>query len=382
MAQSFPVNVRDYTGAALILPSGFPGQNDDIRARRRLLKNSNRSGAVKTIVVATATNSYTYTFYINGVLVTYTADGSATKIEIAAGIAAYINGNNFSLNNYVSAVSDGIDTVTITSSLTGEDFDLSLVDSKLTAAVVTAAGNASALNFGLIVCRNSTGEGAVVPSAVAAVAQVMHATPVQENSVNYELGVQLNDGTVYLATYTADGSATVQEIVEALTAQLNAMLPASTVVVTEDNVKCILTAEVAGTPFDVIVGSGGSTGVWTIATSVANVTANVSLLPVGVVEYQFGKPEANIPIDESFNVVTESERIWLKPEDAPSSITSTVYLRHTVNASDSTKKPGRIQFTQESGKAVALDAGTIELLSTTADNSGRYPFRIDHLRVA
>jgi len=386
MAQTFPINIRDYTGAALQIPSGFPGQNDDIRARRRVYGNSNRSGAVKTVTVDTATDSHTYTFYINGVLVTFTAGVGTTKILIAAGIAAYINGNDFSLNNYVSAVSDGVDTVTITSSLTGEDFDLSLIDSKLSSAVVTAAGNASALNFGLIVCRSADGSGAVVPSAVAAVAKVVNCTPVQENSANYELGVTLANGNTHIATYTSDGTATVQEIVEAIKAQLVLMLAteaaAYRVTASEDDTKVILTADTAGYDFEVIAGAGGNTGVWTIAEAVANVVANVNLIPAGVVEYKFGQPEANIPIDASFDVLTESERVWLKPEDAPTMITDTVYLRHTVNASDSTKEPGRIMFTQESGKAVPLDSDTIELLSTTSDDSGRYPFRIDHLRVA
>jgi hypothetical protein len=380
--QIFPLVQRGYMEPSLISPAGFPGTNEDIRARSRVYLNANRVAEVRKVVIDTATNSYTYEIFVNGILVSYTADGSATKPEIAAGLADKINGNDFPENNRVEAVSDGIDTVTITALQAGEAFELyTLQTSKMTASVVTSASTGAELDFGLLVCRSTDGSGVAVPAPVAAVAKVVHATPALEAEKEYNLGVVFN-GTIYLASYTSANPGTVKAIVEALVADLNAQLPASSVVATEDDTKVILTAEVAGADFDVLVGNEGTTGIWTLAVSVANVAAGFTQQFAGVVQYVPNRPFGNIQPDETLDVLTESGKVWLTPENAPSLITDTVYCRHTVSSLLASWKPGRIRFDSDSGKAVALDSSTIELLSTTPDSSGRYPFSIDKIRAA
>lgn len=103
------------------------------------------------------------------------------------------------------------------------------------------------------------------------VAQVSHVTfSSAANNSNYTVTISQDGAEIASETYTSDGSATAQEIVEGLTALLEAALPASTVAVTEDNTKLILTAEVAGVPFSVVASSTGAGVTATITANTAN----------------------------------------------------------------------------------------------------------------
>jgi hypothetical protein len=118
---------------------------------------------------------------------------------------------------------------------------------------------------------------AAIPQGWARATEV---TPTAVNSLTYLLTVHMTSGTYsglgFTATYIADGSASVQEICEGLVAQINALMPASTVIATEDNTKVILTAEVAGVGFEVDAGSS-TTAVVTISTTTANVALSGAL---------------------------------------------------------------------------------------------------------
>ncbi len=109
---------------------------------------------VAAIVVATAVNSTTYTYLMAGQTVTFTSDGSATKVEIAAGLTAAHNALPLAASVGV-AVSNGVDTITITGRAVNDDFAISEADANLTLSTTTAASAGSAIPFGIGVQRTS-----------------------------------------------------------------------------------------------------------------------------------------------------------------------------------------------------------------------------------
>ena len=212
---------------------------------------------VSTIVVDTAANLTEYVYSCGGGTVTFTSDASGTKIEIAAGLAAAHNALAAS-GSVAFAVSDGVDTVTITGREAGDDFAISESDGNLTLAAVTAASSGSAIPFGIGVVRSSfSGTGGECGLPSLGTAKVMTATPTAVNLAEYTITVTIDadgDGIpeVYVATYTGDASATLTEISAGLTLSGNGVMPANTVLFTDADPLITLTAEIPGTEFEAV----------------------------------------------------------------------------------------------------------------------------------
>lgn len=100
------------------------------------------------------------------------------------------------------------------------------------------------------------------------VSQITTLTPTAVNSATY--GVTINDKGH--TAYTADGSATVQEIVEGLVAILEDITIPEYVeaTYTEDNTKVIATGDSLGTPFTIVDASGGGGSIAVSTTTEAN----------------------------------------------------------------------------------------------------------------
>lgn len=106
-----------------------------------------------SITITAAANSTAYTVTINGVDCTYTSDSSATLAEIADGLAAAINATP-SVRAVLSASSNGVSVVTLTSLVSGLSYTLTESSANMTTAVVTANGSADAVSFGTLVVRS------------------------------------------------------------------------------------------------------------------------------------------------------------------------------------------------------------------------------------
>lgn len=261
-----------------------------------LINDAPRTPQVATCVVDTEANDTEYALTINGVELTFTSDGSGTKAEIAAGIAAAINDDPL-VNGLVSAASDGVDTVTVTARIGGLGFTISDSDANLTTTTTTANDTSDPVGFGCLVARvdSDPEKGAlcigtsfdakeveITPTLPSVVAKIVTLAPTAVNDAVYVVEVVI-DGVGYKAHYTADGSATAQEIVEGLATKLNDILPASTVAVTEDNTTLTFTAEVAGKSFTVGYGDSSATIDWTYSdTTAASRTAVPQLYFVDV----------------------------------------------------------------------------------------------------
>jgi hypothetical protein len=130
----------------------------------------------------------------------------------------------------------------------------------------------------------------LLPSTANDTLKVVHATPTATNSATYDVAVSfdLGDGQgrrTVTASYTADGSATVQEIVEALQVKLDSGFPANSIAVTEDDAKIIFTSEVPN--LDFVVTATASTTAWTVTVA----TEIVPLRFLGVSVYSASVPQ-------------------------------------------------------------------------------------------
>jgi hypothetical protein len=123
----------------------------------RPLTAGGASQKVSTITVTLAVNDTPYAYTVVGEAIGYTSDAVATLPEIADGLAAAHNANSTAAARCI-AVSDGVDTVTITAVETDDDFAISEADANLTLATPTAASAGSAIPFGIGVQEPTIGE--------------------------------------------------------------------------------------------------------------------------------------------------------------------------------------------------------------------------------
>jgi len=304
-----------------------------------LVNDSPRTAQVATITVDTVSNSAVYTCVLDGVSVSYTADGSATDAEIVAGLVAAINSEPL-VSGKVLATATSATVVTVTARLAGTSFTLTDADAKITTATTTANDEADPIPFGVGVIRDTAGRTAKRALAASITARACVITPTAVNSAVYNVTIQYG-GISYPATYTADGSATVQEIVEGLTAAVNAAMPASSVIATEDNAVLTLTAEVAGEDFGVSVGPNLAQAAFT-GQRLSDIFCGVTVLD-HMQANEHGGYAANATMS-----VAKRRRIYVDTEDDVASAT-TVYMR-----TGGTGTVGAFRGSANSG-AVALD---------------------------
>ena len=250
--------------------------NDEIRTGINKSPQVVQSG---TIVVGGATNSHAYIVVINGVSVTYTSDGTALVAEIADGLAVAINAEP-QVRGDVSAVSTGVDTVTVTGGWPGRAFTMTTADGQLTATeAVTAAAVAIAIDFARAVCLTGFGgQGRDDLVALAASglfsAQVATLTPTFVSGAVLTVTVnEVRDGKkVQLFSVSETSATNLATTLAALLAGLNTGLPANSVNVTGGSTNLVFTAEVLGLEFEVLVSSDDSgasvpTGLTPVATT-------------------------------------------------------------------------------------------------------------------
>lgn len=241
---------------------------------------------VTTCQITSPSNStlYTLTVTVDGQSYdnTYTSDGSATGTEIAANLQDALAADA-RLGNVLVAT-DSTDTITLTGRVPGQSFTVSLSPSADgTILNTTSAAEAGSIPFGRgVVQRASFPKQGKLPSTSDDTLKVVHATPgAATNAATYNVTVtyDLGDGQgrrAVSADYTADGSATIKEICDALQAKLDSGFPSNSIAVTDDDEKLIFTSEVPN--LDFVVAATSSTTAWTVTVA----TALVPLRFVGV----------------------------------------------------------------------------------------------------
>ena len=218
------------------------------------LNSDPQAKAVKVCTVSAATNDKVYTFTINSVDVSYTADASATIAEIAAGLHAAVDLEP-AVRGSVVLTSDAT-TCTLTAVYPGVDFTFTEADAELSIATSTAAASADAIPFAVGVADNGVDAGGsrlcrlVQTSAFSAQVATIAVTYVAGAShiVTVARPATLDSWSTLVVSDTDDDTTAT-----AIRAAVNAMLPASTMIATGATDEVILTAEILGDEFEVTV---------------------------------------------------------------------------------------------------------------------------------
>lgn len=356
------------TGPSSTLLAGMiPDLDGGPRAVRSLTNNA-KAAQVETLQ-ATGT-SYALTMTRGGVSRTFGASGLADATASAVHLKAAIEADGIA-SGWVS-LSRVTDTITATSRGLGTGYDVTYgTETNITLVETVAASDGVSVGFGLAVMHSATAGKGERPTKTTAVAQVWHLTPTVANTTTYSAFVRLSDGRTYAASAVGDGSDTVQEVVELLTPLLNAQLPASTVVVTEDNAKMILTSEVAGTPFTAGAGSNSASAVWTIAESVANVIPDFTRPIAGFAVRSNsvaatpnyaggdGTPASEYPSGAEMAVMAAGAIVALTDDTV--SRFDPVYVRITATGNE---KVGSVRNDSDSGDCILLEGARFDQAGT------------------
>lgn len=243
---------------------------------------------VSTITVDTVTNSATYTVTIEGIDVSYTADGSAVNTEIVAGIIAAIEADP-AVSMHVTAAATSSTVITLTGRTAGLAFTVTDADAKLTCATTTAADEADPIGFGrLLIDQGVDGDGSRLGALAASgslTAQVdSWAITYEAVLINVEIIV---DGVAYQVSHTM--ATDLDTSIDALVVKINGVamgLPAATVIATANAgtaTALVLTSEVAGKPFTSRVWLGvGATVAAPVLTQTAPISSNINRCALGI----------------------------------------------------------------------------------------------------
>lgn len=244
---------------------GIPGMLVDMSRQidRDVLINSDPEAAeLYTCVIDTATNSVVYGVNLTApvaVSVSFTADSSATKIEIAAGLAAAWN-TAPQARAIAEAVSDGVDTVTFTGVFAGVPFTMEEDESAalMTLTNTTNATEADAVPFGrAMISLEYQANGypnplGIIAKSSALTAQLDTLTPIYSAGERYSVTIEVK-GERY--QFHVDEDTNIATTCTAIAAAINLTMPAATVIAAGTATTVTLTAELAGLPFKTSAGS-------------------------------------------------------------------------------------------------------------------------------
>lgn len=210
-------------------PTMVPGRagmlaDDGERDVVSLINDNPRAAQVTDVVVDTAANSTKYSFTIDGVEISYTSDGSATKTEIANGLADAVNAEPL-VNGLVSAESDGTDTVTITARIAGVGYEYSESDANLSSTATTANAEADPVWFGAPVVRDTDDARygrALKSTAITQRSIVTTFGGTAENDKLLHITLRVGEH-VYNTSYDTGGAATLANIAQGVRDAINAL---------------------------------------------------------------------------------------------------------------------------------------------------------------
>lgn len=343
------------------IEKGLPGQpfGDD----PHILSRVNQDGQAKQIekvTVDSAANNTDYTITLNGVGVTYTSGGSATKTSIRDGLIQAVKDEPL-VSGSVEPESDTSDSFTLTSIYPGQSFSFSESDSNLSSSQTQSAADATAFDFGRAVIPDGidlSDQAARVAKAASLTAAKVVVDVADANGDTYYVFVEV-DGQTYRAEFTSAGAGN-STLANELQSDLNGALPTEAVDVTVNGSnQLVLTAELAGKPIDEVSvdvdgGNGGS-----IAINSDNrgrmTDINEALVGVSAIKTLSDYPRdgadggAQIGPNDPYDVV-EGGQIVVETEDAVSE-GDDVYVRLSANGS----------LDQLGGFRASSDTGCVEL---------------------
>lgn len=226
-----------------------------------------------TVTVSGATDAkvYTVSFSYTGDdgrliegSVSHTAQTSATTTTVATGIKAAWNASALASSLGYATSSSAV--VTITSRSILNTFTVSDSDAQLACASSGGATPAH-IPYGRLVYRPASDAKLLELNATNLSALTYTLTPAAVNSQTYTVFIDIPGIGVWPNVTAGDGSATVTEIVDAFVAIINGLVPANSIVASNDSDTLLLTSEVDGLWFRAGGGSSSASATWTVATN-------------------------------------------------------------------------------------------------------------------
>ena len=350
------LGARDVPSRALQALIGQWAYNDPLNAARSVFNSDPQAVQVDTITVDTGTNSHEYTFEIEGVEVSYTADGSTSTTEVATGLAAAWNDSaDAGAYGYASSVSA---VVTITGWTPDLDYTIDQVDALCTLASVTVAAAADAVPHGRLMIarsRDTTDPHSVLACLAKSsklTAQVDTLTVTYASGEVYYVGITI-EGVRYSVGVAADtDTATTQA---AIVTAINAMMPANTVLAAGSSPSVTLTAEVAGKAFVVDLGlKSGTTARLSIAHTTSGVLTDVNRAAVGIAMWS--------PSNES-TTIGDSTPSWPANQGVMVATKGVIWVESAQSISDGDPVYVELGVTADNGKLFNTTTATRVLLT-------------------
>jgi hypothetical protein len=249
-------------------------------------------GAVQVdlMTITNYVNAKKLEWTFDGVAFSYTMTAADTNVTgVAASIVTQLQAEPIFGGRFYATSVAGVIT------LTGRSFSQGwtllatgtwAADNAITNSVALAAG--SALPFGRLTVQDGQITGAIdmkgkLASAANLTARAVKLTPTigTDTGTLFQVSVTVA-GVTYLGSYTGDGSATVKEVVEGLVADLNAKLPAQTVVATEDDTSMTLTSELAGLDFVYGFGANQAANTWAVTSDNSTASCDINQAAIGI----------------------------------------------------------------------------------------------------
>lgn len=221
-----------------------------------------QAAQVTTVTVTDQGDNDDVTITIDSIDVTINTGTGLDAAGIGALLAAAINAEGL-IRSHVIATFDTL-TLTLTGTTPGLAFDVSIANDASTVlsavTAVTAADEADPVPFGRAVVHQgfSSGESerlVATPYAALFTAQVIHVTPTFVDTAEFTISLYEIRGSerVFVASATSTSATSVAVVVDNMVTAVNAAMPANTVVATDGTTHLVLTAEVPGTEWDVVV---------------------------------------------------------------------------------------------------------------------------------
>jgi hypothetical protein len=324
-----PSDVRDRARVSVI---GGRVNSDPLDEIRNGINQAPQAKKVDTITVATATDSTDYTVSVGGATIVYTSGVGATKASIVEGLLAAILDEPIA-GARVTGTEDGVDTLTLTGRIPGDDYTVDESDARLTHAHVTAADEADPIYFGRALI-NVEGFASGEDDELFCLASdsylgIQVATVDYTYQNGYVLGVRVTDKhtgkIVCMAEHTMATSKDASTT--ALAAILNAEAAANSVIFSNAGAtgyELVCTSEKEGLEFEVdvwanksdVVPSVAYTTGPTVATSLLRAFRGVSLFAEDQEAPTIDADEAYYPGNSTVMALAKGE-VWVENTESP-----------------------------------------------------------------
>lgn len=337
---------------------GMPVHANHLDDCTTLINKDPQATQITEVTVDTVTNGHLYELDVNGVTISYQADGATSAIEIADGLEAAANGDPM-VYGQVTASSDGVDTVTFTSQYPGESFVIDELDAKLSQSTTQPAAAAAPVEFGRLMVSGGYQDDEANELGVKAKSAFFTAQ-VDSYVLTYDDGVIIRvkatiEGEDYQVDYTM--ATDLDTSGAAVVTAGNGIMPANTILFAYDagTNTLSLTSEKPGMPIKTSVsfGPGRDTGA-AVKTSNAGRTTDINLAAVGFSVYTTDEEITEVAGEEvvypaNSGVITfKKGEIWLECAETISA-GDPVYIE--LGVTDDNGKP----FKATSSTRVRLD---------------------------